>query len=74
MRGMLLQSVAFLECPFQLREKRCGKDKEATAQGSLYDTKTGCSSVSERVHCQRERCGVSVVKIRMTFAYPVKMI
>jgi len=68
MRGMLLQSVTFLGCPFLLREKRCGKDKEAIAQGSLYDTKTDCSRVSERLHRQRERCGVSVVKIRMTFA------
>ena len=74
MRGMLLRSVALLEHPFQLREKRCVKDREATAQGSLYGTKADCSRVSERLHCQRERCVVSVVKIRMTFAYPVKMI
>ena len=71
---MLLQSVALLEHLFQLREKRCGKDREATAQGSLYGTKMDCSRVSERLHSQRERCVVFVVKIRMTFAYPVKMI
>ena len=74
MRGTLLQAVALLEHPFQLREKRCAKDREATAQGSLQGTKTDCSSVSERLHRQRERGGVCVVKIRMTFTYPVKMI
>ena len=74
MRGMLLQAVTLLEHPFQLREKRCAKDREVTPQGSLYGTKTDCSRVSERLHGQKERCVISVVKIRITFAYPVKMI
>jgi len=68
------KSVTLVEHPFQLREKRCAKDREVTPQGSLYGTKTDCSRVSERLHGQKERCVISVVKRRITFAYPVKMI
>src|SRR2546430_11551921 len=72
MRCAIPQSGALLEQPFQLREKLCGKDREATSQDSLYSTKTAFSIVSERLYGRHR--SVASVKITMTFVYPIKMI